>query len=121
MIRLIIAGSRSFNDYTLLEREALSYIGDEKNVTIISGLAKGADTLACDFAAKHGFPLEGFAAQWRKNGYYDRSAGIKRNKLMAKNATHLLAFWDYESKGTQHMIDFAIDEGLKVKVIKYEN
>ncbi len=117
-MRLIIAGGRNFFDYELLEKEALDFIGDNTPV-IISGLARGADTLACDFAAEYGYTLEGFAAEWKKDGYYDRSAGIKRNKLMAKNADHLLAFWDGKSKGTMQMIDYADEKGLKVRVIKY--
>jgi predicted Rossmann fold nucleotide-binding protein DprA/Smf involved in DNA uptake len=114
-MRLIIAGGRDFNDYELLRIEALDFIGNE-NPVIISGLARGADTLACNFAAEYGYTLEGFAALWKT---YGRSAGIKRNKLMAKNADHLLAFWDGESPGTMQMIDYATEKNLKVKVIHY--
>ena len=114
-MRLIIAGGRNFFDYELLEKEAKEFIGGKKAV-IISGLARGADTLACDFAAEHGHPLEGFHAEWDK---YGRSAGIRRNKLMAKSADHLLAFWDGKSRGTMHMIDFAHSKNLVVKVIEY--
>jgi len=116
-MRLIIAGGRNFFDYELLEAEALEFIGGATPVTIISGLARGADSLACDFAAQHELPLEGFHAEWNK---YGRSAGIRRNKLMAKNADHLLAFWNGKSKGTMHMIDYATDRGLIVKVVEYE-
>ena len=118
-MRLIIAGTRTFKDYELLKKEVRSFIAGEPNVTIISGLARGADTLGCQFAEEFGYPLEGFAAQWKVNGYYDASAGLKRNKLMAKSATHLIAFWDKKSTGTAHMIDYAYEVGLKVKVVEY--
>lgn len=119
-MRLIIAGGREFNDYRLLEDEVNRFIGQEKNVTIISGLARGADKLGCQYAGDYGLDLEGFAAEWKKDGYFDRGAGLKRNKLMAKNADALIAFWDGESRGTMHMIDYAHEKGLKVKVVKYE-
>lgn len=118
-MRLIIAGSRTFDDYELLKEKTIEFIGKEQDVTIISGLARGADSLACDFAAEMGYPLEGFAAEWKKNGYYDPGAGFKRNKYMAKNADSLLAFWDRKSTGTLHMIDYASSQGLNVEVVEY--
>lgn len=119
-MKLIIAGSRDFNDYALLCDEVNKFISNETNVTIISGLARGADKLGCQYASDYGFSLEGFSAQWKKDGYYNPSAGLKRNKLMAKNADALIAFWDGKSTGTQHMIDYALEKNLKVKVINYE-
>lgn len=119
-VRLIIAGGRDFNDYSLLCDETSKFIGEEKNVTIISGLARGADRLGCRFAEENNYTLEGFAAQWKlPNGVYDHSAGIKRNKLMAKNADSLIAFWDGDSRGTMSMIDFAAEMGLNIKVVEY--
>jgi predicted Rossmann fold nucleotide-binding protein DprA/Smf involved in DNA uptake len=117
-MRLIIAGGRDFSDYELLCDETSKFIGTEKNVTIISGLAKGADTLGCQYAQENNYPVEGFAAEWYKFG---KSAGIRRNKLMAKNASHLIAFWDGKSRGTMHMIDFAYERGLKIKVVHYKS
>ena len=39
---------------------------------------------------------------------------------MAKNADSLIAFWDGESRGTAHMIDYAFQQGLKTEVVEYE-
>jgi hypothetical protein len=50
-----------------------------------------------------------------------KSAGLKRNIEMAAFADILIAFWDGESKGTKHMIEFATQVGLKVKVIFLNN
>jgi hypothetical protein len=38
---------------------------------------------------------------------------------MAKNADALLAFWDGKSRGTMHMIEYAEQMNLKVKVVNY--
>ena len=115
-MKLIIAGGRDFSNYDLLEREAEEMISGAQDVEIISGLARGADLLGCRFAEEKGIPLRGFAAQW---GHFGKGAGIIRNKVMAKNATHLLAFWDGQSRGTMHMIDYATRLGLIVKVVEY--
>ena len=116
-MKLIIAGGRDFSDYDLLEREAEEMISGVQDVEIISGLARGADLLGCRFAQEYALPLRAFTAEWGKFG---KSAGMVRDKLMAKNATHLLAFWDGHSRGTMHMIDYAHDMGLKVKVVEYD-
>jgi predicted Rossmann fold nucleotide-binding protein DprA/Smf involved in DNA uptake len=116
-MRLIIAGGRDFDDYNLLCDKVTQFIGNESDVTIISGLARGTDTLGCRFAEELGYGIEGFAAEWH---IYGRSAGIRRNKYMAKNADSLIAFWDGKSAGTMHMIDFAHELGLKVEVVHYE-
>lgn len=117
MMKLIIAGGRDFNNYDLVEKEANEMVSGVQNVEIISGLARGADLLGCRFAEENGYPLRGFAAEWGKFG---RAAGPIRNKLMAKNATHLLAFWDGKSRGTKHMIEYAKELGLGVKVVNYD-
>jgi len=116
-MRLIIAGGRDFNDYDLLCDEVSRFIGNTSDVTIVSGLARGADTLGCKYAQEAGYHIDGFAAEWNK---YGRGAGLKRNKLMAKNADSLIAFWDGNSRGTMHMIDYAHEKGLKVKVVQYD-
>lgn len=116
-MRLIIAGGREFNDYNLLCDEVSKFIANEKEVVIISGLARGADRLGCQFAAENGYELRGFAAEWGKFG---PAAGPIRNKIMAKNADALIAFWDGQSKGTMHMIDYAHKMGLKIKVVTYD-
>ena len=46
---------------------------------IISGMASGADTFAVEWAARFGFPLRAFPAEWDKHG---RSAGPIRNQRM---------------------------------------
>lgn len=117
-IRIIIAGGRNFDNYELMKKEFLSLMEsyDNNQVTIISGMAKGADRLGVHIATDYGLNLIKMPADWNKHG---KSAGYRRNEDMAKRATHLLAFHDTISKGTKHMIDIAIDYGLVVKVVHY--
>lgn len=119
--RIIIAGSRIFDDYDFLEEKvnAILSANEIRNPLIISGHAKGADTLGEEYAINHGYDLILFPAQWKdENGVFDRAAGIKRNVRMAENATALIAFHRNNSPGTAHIIKYAKSKGLKVKVIE---
>lgn len=117
--RVIIAGSRNFNNYELLKKECDAFLLDKKekyNIIIISGGARGADFSGEKYAQDEGFSLEKFPANWNKFG---KSAGFKRNEQMAEVADALIAFWDGKSHGTKHMIEIMENKKLLVKVIKY--
>ena len=118
MNKIIIAGSREFSDYNLLEREVKKFIVEENivNPIIISGIAKGADKLGEDFAKKFKLNVELYPADWDS---YGKRAGFLRNEQMAKCASHCIVFWDGDSKGTGHMIDLANKYNLKLKVINF--
>lgn len=107
--RICVAGSRSFHDsikFDAILRDYLSWIS-VKNIAFISGGARrGADAMIIEWAKKHGYPCFVFLADWDANG---KAAGHMRNALMRENLTHLLAFWDGESKGTEEMVDKTMD------------
>lgn len=106
-MKLIIAGSREFNDYNLLKE---SYQKISQSITeIVSGKARGADKLGEKLAKELGIPIKPFPADWNK---YGKSAGYRRNAEMAKYGDILLLMWDGESKGSKHMLDLAKKEGL---------
>lgn len=117
--KVIIAGGRDFFDYNLL-REKVNNILIEKRAThkivIVSGCARGADTLGMRYASENIFDVEEYPAEWDK---YGKKAGYMRNIEMAENANALIAFWDGKSKGTKHMIDIATERNLPIRVIKY--
>ena len=115
-MKVIIAGGRDFKDYELLMKKCDNILINQTDVTIISGGAKGADSLGEWYANQKGYGLEIYPAEWEKFG---KSAGYKRNVLMAENADALIAFWDGKSRGTNHMINIAKGKGLLVRVIKY--
>ena len=128
-LRIIIAGSRGFNDYDLLKREVLRVLQSDSTpkeyITIISGDAKGADRLGEKFGKEFGIKVKKMSAKWNNFGQYDRGAGYKRNIEMAdfavadNNYGILIAFWDGFSKGTKHMINTAHKKALEVHVINY--
>ena len=116
MTKVIVAGSRDFSNYELLEVEVSLFIADLDNPIIVSGTARGADRLGEIFAAKHKLQVERMSADWDTHG---RIAGYLRNIEMAKVATHCIVFWDGYSRGTKTMIDIAKKFKLQTKVVKY--
>lgn len=105
-MKVIIAGSRDFQDYEFL-RDSLAFFFDLKEVDpkdliIISGGARGADALGERFAKELNIPVEVFPADWDLHG---KAAGPIRNQQMAEYADYLIAFRKNESKGTTNMIN----------------
>lgn len=119
--KVIVAGGRDFNNQAFLNKTLDALLADktkDHEIIIVSGAAKGADTQGEVYARSKGYPLESHPADWDT---YGRSAGYRRNKEMAESADALVCFWDGESRGSKHMIDLARDQGLLVRVIRYEN
>jgi hypothetical protein len=112
-MKLAVVGSRTFNDYSLLERTLLRV---RTPITeIVSGGARGADSLAARWAHVHGVPLKEFLPDWKK---YGKSAGFRRNREIIEYADAMLAFWDGISRGTKHDIDLAIELGKPYHAIR---
>ena len=114
--RVIVAGSRSFNDYTVLQMACEKLLAKKKqthNIVIISGTARGADSLGEKYALERGYAVERFPADWQQ---YGKAAGPVRNRQMADNADALIAFWNGHSKGTQNMIIKGKKKGLAVRI-----
>lgn len=110
-MKTIIAGSRDIIDYGLVT-EAMNRI-DWDVTEIVSGGARGIDTLGERWASDNNVSLKIFPADWDT---YGKAAGPIRNAQMAKYADALVAIWDGKSRGTSNMIGEAKDLGLKVVV-----
>lgn len=123
-MKIIIAGGRDFNSYELLEDSMFDFIYEieptywyKLDIEIVSGGARGADSLGEKFANELGYKLTRFIPDWKGLG---KKAGIIRNHEMGDYADALVAFWDGKSTGTKDMIDYATKKGLRVMVVKYE-
>ena len=116
--KIIVAGGRSFNNYDLLEQKLDYYLSSKINegydIVIISGTAKGADSLGEKYAINKGYEIERFPANWDK---YGKSAGYRRNVDMANVADACIVFWDGTSPGSKHMIDIANTKRLDLRIV----
>lgn len=105
---VVVCGSRSFKDYTVLHRyldkvvywldDVVLYVGDCK---------KGVDALAVQWAQRNWYAYKIFYADWDSLG---KAAGPVRNKEMIRQACEdhpkplFVAIWDGESSGTKDCI-----------------
>lgn len=113
-IVLAIVGGRDFNDYALMELSLDDIQG--KVVKVVSGDEKGADSLGKRWARERGIEYKAFLPDWGNHG---KSAGIIRNELIIKESTHVVAFWDGESRGTKSSIDLARKYRKRLRIIRY--
>jgi hypothetical protein len=106
--KVAIIGSRSFADYPAF-CEALAPFNDNQChgwpwTEVISGGARGVDTLAARWATEHNLKLTELRADWDRHG---KRAGFLRNADIIAGANMVIAFWDGSSKGTRHSIGLA--------------
>ena len=113
-MRTAIIGSRNFTDWELMEK-TLSQLNF--NITeIVSGGAKGADSLGEKYALTKNIPTKIYLPDWEKFG---KAAGMIRNADIIKNSDFVIAFWDGISKGTKQSIDLSKKTNKKLLVIRY--
>ena len=116
MLKVIVAGGRDFNDYNLLSEKLDKLFSKRADVVIVSGMAKGVDSLAVKYAEDNKLRVSEFPAKWAKHG---NASGFRRNVEMARFADACVCFWNGKSAGTKHMIDTAKRMNLKLRVIQY--
>ena len=82
--------------------------------TIITGGARGADSIAANGAEYFGLASRVIPANWDR---YGKRAGFLRNLQMLDEKPDLvIAFQKDGSKGTQHTIDEAMKRGIPVEI-----
>lgn len=119
--KVAVIGSRSFGDreklYSVLTKNKA------KIKLIVSGGARGADTLATQWASDYGVPYLVFPALWRdpETLAFDKGAGMRRNRLIVQYADHVIAFWDGVSNGTKNSIDTARELNKPLTIISFQN
>ncbi len=134
-IRLLIAGSRDYQDEATLSRYLHRICArlDRTNMAVISGKAAGADSLGEQWARAHNLPVIEFPALWTDDqaprarirtgprGSYNPGAGHDRNAWMAACATHAVLFPsdpDNFSRGTHGMKSLLESLGIPLRVCK---
>lgn len=110
-MKVLVCGSRDWGDGTPIYVRISKLPGDAE---IITGGARGADTIAERAARDTQRACTVFHAHWDEDG---RKAGILRNLRMLDYGPDLvIAFQRNGSRGTQHTIDEARKRGIDVEV-----
>lgn len=113
-MKLAIIGSRTFNNYNLLKETLEQY--KSKITKVISGGAKGADSLGEQWAKENNIQTQIFYPDWDK---YQKAAGFIRNKDIIENCDVCIAFWDEVSIGTKHSLSLCEKLNKPYKIIKF--
>lgn len=94
-----VIGSRTFNDRAYFNEvmQRIVLLHSEYPITIVSGGANGADTMAHWFAEENGFKLMEFLPEW---GVHGKQAAYVRNVKIVEASNEVIAFWDGKSRGT---------------------
>lgn len=100
-MKIAIVGSRNWNDFQAINHFIASLPHD---TLIVSGGARGVDSIAEACAVHHGLDVLVFEADWNQ---YGKSAGMIRNADIVKASDIVVAFWDGVSKGTANTIERA--------------
>lgn len=134
MAKVIVCGSRTYNDWEIANENIRLFTRHLSDVTIISGCCSdekngvltftrkdgtkvyGADGLGERYAEENNIPIIYCPADWKK---YGKAAGPIRNKEMGEIGTHCMAFYEglFPTKGTQSMINIARSKKLIVEQI----
>lgn len=107
-MKLLIAGSRTIEKFDLT-----GYIPSDTDL-IISGGAKGIDTLAEKFADDNGIEKLIVRPQY---DLFGRAAPFKRNEQMVDMSDEVLAVWDGRSRGTEYTLKYAKKKRKKITEI----
>ena len=85
---------------------------------IISGGAKGIDTVAEKLAEKLNIPLTIYEPDYTEHG---KTAPLKRNIQIIENADIVLAFWDFKSRGTANTIVECLKRQIPVRIYRLKD
>ena len=110
-MKVLVCGGRDYADRDHLNAE-LDRLHAERTFTlVIAGGARGADTLAAEWAASRGVPCDVYMADWEGLG---RKAGpIRNGRMLAEGKPDLVVGFP-GGRGTAHMCRIAREAGVEV-------
>jgi hypothetical protein len=111
MTSVLVCGGREFSDRDALE-VTLDRLHRERGFSlIIAGGARGADTMAEEWAKARGIACDVYHADWAGRG---RRAGPIRNEQMLREGKPDLVVAVPGGRGTAHMCRIAREAGVEV-------
>jgi predicted Rossmann-fold nucleotide-binding protein len=111
---VLICGGREYAN-TRLVRETILDLQREGFDQVIEGGARGADTMAREAAQYFGMDVITYWANWEK---YGKGAGPIRNQKMLDEGMPQLVVAFPGGRGTQNMVNAAIEAGVTVRVLQ---
>lgn len=129
---LLVTGTRTFDDYDILEWRCELITGRWDDVVVVHGHSfhgawgprgrryTGADWHAEKWAEKNWYDRQHFIADWDR---YGKAAGPRRNAEMVRHVLDhggfMVAFWDGKSPGTADTIRRFTEESDRYFIQRY--
>jgi len=115
--RVLVCGSRTWQE-ALAIWTVLDGLNERPGeVVLIHGDAKGADTVAAEWAMVRDASVESYPADWDRHG--KRAGYVRNQQMLAEGKPDMV--WAFrstgESKGTDMMIDLARKAGITTYVV----
>ena len=99
-MRVAVVGSRKAGNLTV--QDVIDQL-PENTSELVSGGAIGVDRLAEQAAERLKLPIRVFLPEYSRLG---KRAPLLRNEQIVHYADFVLAFWDYQSRGTAYTLDY---------------
>lgn len=116
-MKILVCGDREWVDREMIFNE-LDLLHQVVGISsIVEGCARGADTMAEEWAVQRHVTLHHFPADWKRLG---KSAGPHRNRKMIEMKPHLVLAFHRDianSRGTADMVRVAKEHDVDVRVI----
>ena len=110
-MKIAIVGSPDYSDLW----QVVAYVQRlPRGTMVISGAAKGVETVVAKVARLCGLEFIEYLPNWDK---YGSAAGKYQSEQIVDHCDQLVAFWDGTSKDTQESIDQAKAAGKTVEIM----
>lgn len=120
MWKLAVVGSRHWTNRLIFDHNLNYWVSQRKpiydGIMIITGGAKGADTMAKEYADENDIQCRIHDPNWEK---YGKAAGPIRNSMIVAEADEMVAFMriDKENRGTWDAVRKMLDKMNQVHII----
>lgn len=115
LMKVLVCGGRLFSDKKLFDDWTNNFFINcfPWPDVIISGGARGADSLAIEWAEKNNVPCAIYKPKWHTDANYRPWAGLERNSKMLELQPDIVIAWPGE-KGTMDTVTKAKQKNIKV-------
>lgn len=120
MFKVVIAGSKDFGDYALLEKyvdKKLSRVAQEDSIEVVTSHAKRVADMAARYAQERGYQHRHFQPDPAK--YYSQAYQRANEELIAY-ADSFIVFWDGRDGAAEKLIRKAKEAGMRIAVKQVE-
>jgi predicted Rossmann-fold nucleotide-binding protein len=112
-MKVLVCGGRDFADHRWFSEVMEELWREAGELVVVHGGARGADSLARAFAARHGLPCLVYRAGWDR---YGKRAGPLRNQRMLDEAKPDLVVAFPGGRGTADTVARALRAGVPVRM-----